>query len=193
VYRGDAFPKEHRGTLFVGEVANNLVWHGSVTYSGLTANAKRVETDQEFLASTDNWFRPAQFANAPDGTLYVIDHYREIIETIESIPPLILKHLHIESGVNHGRIYRVVPENFKRRALPRLSKATTPELVKLLEHPNGWHRDTAARLLYQRQDATAVPLLQKLVRDTKSALAAMHALYALEGLNALQVGDVLGA
>lgn len=193
VYRGDAFPKKHRGTLFVGEVSNNLVWHGRVIETGLTANTKRVEDGFEFLASTDNWFRPAQFANAPDGTLYVIDHYREIIETIESIPPVILKHLHIESGVNHGRIWRIVPDGYKRPALPRLSKATTAELVKLLEHPNGWHRDTASRLLYQRQDASAAPLLRKLARSTKSPIAVVHALYALDGLNALQLGDVLGA
>src|SRR5262245_61740424 len=90
VYRGDAFPAEHRGTLFVGEVSNNLVYHARLTETGLLANAKRFEDGVEFLASTDNWFRPAQFANAPDGTLYVIDHYREIVETVESIPPLIL-------------------------------------------------------------------------------------------------------
>jgi putative membrane-bound dehydrogenase-like protein len=191
VYRGDAFPKEYRGTLFVGEVANNLVYHARVTDTGLTASAKRFEDGMEFLASTDNWFRPCQFANAPEGTLYVIDHYREIIETIESIPPVILKHLHIESGVNHGRIWRVVPDDFKRPPLPRLSKATTAELVKLLEHPNGWHRHTAARLLYQRQDGGAAPLLRKLVRDSKSPLAVLHALYALEGLNALRLDDVL--
>ena len=191
VYRGDAFPPEHRGTLFAGEVSNNLVYHARLIESGLIASAKRVETGMEFLASTDNWFRPAQFANAPDGTLYVIDHYREIIETIESIPPLILKHLHIESGVNHGRIYRVVPEGFKRPPQPRLSKASTADLVKLLEHPNGWHRDTASRLLYQRQDAGAIPLLRKLATASRLPLGRVHALYALDGQGALDVNRVL--
>ena len=185
VYRGDAFPLEHRGTLFVGEVANNLVYHAKLTPNGIGLSASRMENNMEFLASTDNWFRPAQFANAPDGTLYIIDHYREIIETVESIPPLILKHLHIESGVNHGRIWRVIPDGFKRPPLPRLSKATTAELVKLLEHPNGWHRDTASRLLYQRQDTSAVPLLSKMVVESPSALGRVHALYALEGMNKL--------
>src|SRR6516165_7894331 len=140
VYRGNAFPPEQRGTLFVGEVANNLVYHAKLEPKGVGLVASRVEKDMEFLASTDNWFRPAQFANAPDGTLCVIDHYREIIETVESIPPVILKHLHVESGVDRGRIWRVVPDGFKRPTQPRLSKATTAELVKLLEHLNGWHR-----------------------------------------------------
>jgi putative membrane-bound dehydrogenase-like protein len=191
VYRGDAFPPEHRGTLFVGEVANNLVYHAKLQPNGLALSASRVEKDMEFLASTDNWFRPAQFANAPDGTLYVIDHYREIIETTESIPPVILKHLHIESGIDRGRIWRVVPDGFKRPALPRLSKAATAELVKLLEHPNGWHRDTASRLLYQRQDASAVAPLQKLAKESRSPLGRVHALYALDGMQALEVKHVL--
>jgi putative membrane-bound dehydrogenase-like protein len=193
VYRGDAFPPEQRGTLFVGEVANNLVYHARLEPKGVGLFASRVEKDVEFLASTDNWFRPAQFANAPDGTLYVIDHYREIIETTESIPPMILKHLHIESGVNRGRIYRVVPDGFKRRAVPHLSTATTTELVKLLEHPNGWHRDAASRLLYQKQDASAAAHLQKLAKESRSALGRVHALYALDGLKALQAKHVLPA
>lgn len=192
-YRGDAFPPEHRGTLFIGEVSNNLVYHARVLDTGLTASAKRVESGMEFLASTDNWFRPAQFANAPDGTLYLIDHYREIVETVESIPPLILKHLHIESGVNHGRIYRIAPDGFKRPALPRLSQAASADLVKLLEHPNGWHRDTASRLIYQRQDTSIAPALKKLARETKFSLGRVHALYALDGLKSLDARDVLPA
>jgi len=192
VYRGDAFPQQ-RGTLFIGEVSNNLVYHARLEPNGLLFAAKRVEQNMEFLASTDVWFRPAQFANAPDGTLYVIDMYRELIETVESIHPVILKHLHPESGIERGRIYRIAPENFKRPALPRLSKATTPELVKLLEHANGWHRDTASRLLYQRQDMSAILPLQRLAWFSNSALARMHALYALDGLGALQVKHVLPA
>jgi putative membrane-bound dehydrogenase-like protein len=193
VYRGDAFPPEQRGTLFVGEVANNLVYHAKVTPNGLGLTARRFEKDMEFLASTDTWFRPCQFANAPDGTLYVIDHYREIIETTESIPPMILKHLHIDSGVERGRIWRVVPTDFKRRPTPKLSKATTAELVALLEHPNGWHRDTAARLLYERQDARAAPLLRNLAKESRSPLGRVHAMYALDGLGTLEATDVLAA
>ena len=73
VYRGDALPPEYRGTLFVGEVSNNLVYHVEARTEGPDRNHAVLEKDAEFLASTDNWFRPAQFANAPDGTLYVID------------------------------------------------------------------------------------------------------------------------
>ena len=119
--------------------------------------AKRADEGREFLASRDNWFRPVQFANAPDGCLYVIDMYRELIEGAAFLPPQILKHLDLGSGSRSRAIYRIVPEDFKRPKPPRLGKATTAELVALLEHPNGWHRDTASRLLYQRQDGRPSP------------------------------------
>src|SRR5262249_35394270 len=93
--------------------------------------------------------------------------------------------------IDRGRIYRIVPEGFKRQPLPKLSKATTAELVALLEHPNGWHRDTASRLLYQRQDRAAIDSLKKLATQSKSPLGRVHALYALDGLGALDSAFVL--
>ena len=141
----------------------------------------------------DNWFRPVQFANGPDGCLYVIDMYRELIETVFSLPPDILKHLDVSSGVEKGRIYRIVPEGFQQPKIPKLGEATTAELVALLEHPNGWHRDTASRLLYQRQDRAAVAPLKKMAAESKVALGRVQALYALDGLQALDAPAVLNA
>src|SRR5262245_11592861 len=191
VYRGDAWPAEYRGDMFVGEVANNLIYRAKLEPNGLSLTARRADQGPEFLASTDIWFRPVQFANAPDGCLYVIDMYRSLIEDTAFIPPAIVKHLDISGGFDMGRLYRIVPEGFQRRPPPRLGKATTAELVALLEHPNGWHRDTASRLLYQRQDPAAVALLRKLAGESKSPLGRMHALYALDGLKALDVATVL--
>lgn len=193
VYRGDAWPREYRGNLFVGDVANNLVYRALPVPSGVALLAKRADKSQEFLASTDIWFRPAQFANAPDGNLYVIDMYRELVETVVSIPPVISKHLDTTSGVQRGRIYRLIPKDAKLRPPPKLGQASTAELVALLEHPNGWHRDTASRLLYQRQDRGAVPRLKKLCTESKSPLGRLHALYALDGLQALTAEQVAAA
>ena len=187
VYRGDAYPKEYHGNIFVGEVSNNLVYRATLHPKGVGFVAKRGDPDREFIASTDNWFRPVQFANGPDGCLYVIDMYRELIETVVSIPPEITKHLDPASGVNRGRIYRIVPDGFKRRPLPKLSKASTEELVKVLDHPNGWHRATAARLLYQRQDKQALTRIDMATRNKgASPLFRMHAEYVRDGLNRLK-------
>ena len=75
------------------------------------------------------------------------DMYREVIEHPASLPPIIKKHLDLTSGRDRGRIYRIKPKGSKYRQPPHLSEATVEELVSLLEHPNGWHRQTASRLL----------------------------------------------
>ena len=146
VYRGDAFPEAYRGNIFVGEVANNLVYRARLVPKGLSWSAERAEKGREFLASKDVWFRPVQFANGPDGCLYVVDMYRELIEGAAFLPPQLLKLVDVAGGIDRGRIWRIVPDNFKRPNPPQLGKATTAELVALLESPNGWPRDTAARL-----------------------------------------------
>jgi putative membrane-bound dehydrogenase-like protein len=193
VYRGNAWPEEYRGNLFVGEVSGNLVYRARLEPKGVGLVALRADRDVEFLASRDNWFRPVQFVQGPDGCLYVIDMYRELIEGAAFLPPQILKHLDPSSGVDRGRIYRIAPKDFRSPKRPQLGKASTAELVALLEHANGWHRDTASRLLYQRQDRKAVPALRKLATESRSALGRMQALYALQGLNALTVAEVLKA
>ena len=185
VYRGDAFPAEYRGDLFVGEVANNLVFRAKLTWSGVLPVAERADPDKEFLGSRDTWFRPVQFANAPDGCLYVLDMSRELIEGAAFLAPEVMKTVDPVNGFDKGRIWRIVPEGFKRSAPPKLGKATTAELVKLLDHPNGWHRDTASRLLYQRQDKAAVEPLKALTKSAKTPQGRLHAMYVLAGLKAL--------
>ena len=133
---------------------------------------------REFVASTDNWFRPAQFANGPDGGLYIVDVYREVIEHPLSLPPEIKRHFDLTSGRDRGRIYRLVPDGFKERPSVAWQKAESAALVAALENANGWTRDTAARLLFERQDAAAVAPLEKLAAESKSPLGRMHALYA---------------
>jgi putative heme-binding domain-containing protein len=147
------------------------------------------EQDKEFLASTDPWFRPCSFATGPDGNLYIVDMYREFIETPESIPEELKQDMDFYSGTTMGRIYRIVlekpPAGATRYARPQLSKARTSDLVPLLAHRNGWWRLTAQRLLLERQDKLVVPALRKMVLEGDSPQARLHALYALEGLSSL--------
>lgn len=193
VYRGDAWPAEYRGNTFTGEVANNLVYRARLEPNGVGLTAHRADTEAEFLASEDNWFRPVQFANAPDGTLYVLDMYRELIEGAAFIAPQILKHLDTSAGANQGRIYRIAPDGFQFRPAHPIGDYSTEELVKLYEHPNAWHRETASRLIYQRQDAAAVAPLRELAKTSKNALAQVMGLYSLQGLSALAAEEVLAA
>ncbi|MEX2140006.1 MAG: PVC-type heme-binding CxxCH protein [Pirellulales bacterium] len=193
IYRGDAWPAEYHGNAFIGDVGSNIVHRKTLEPDGVLLVASRAEARREFLASRDTWFRPAQFANGPDGNLYVIDVYREVIEHPASLPPPIKRHLDLTSGRDRGRIYRIKPKEFKQRPPVRLSGAAAPALVALLEHTNGWHRQTAARLLYERNDKSAIPLLMELAAKSKSPLGRMHALRALDGLRGLNIQIILGA
>ncbi|MEX2315588.1 MAG: PVC-type heme-binding CxxCH protein [Pirellulales bacterium] len=191
IYRGDAWPAQYAGNSFTGDVGSNIVHRKILEHDGVGFIAKRADSGKEFVSSTDNWFRPAQFTNAPDGTLHIIDVYREVIEHPLSLPPQIKKYLDLTSGRDRGRIYRVVPNGFKQRPLPRLAGASTAELVAQLENKNGWHRDTASRLLYERQDRAAISPLEQLSTSSKLPQARMHALYALAGLRKLKPDIVL--
>lgn len=193
IYRGSAYPPEFRGNAFIGDVGGNLVHRKTLTPNGAAFIAERADQQTEFIASTDNWFRPTNFVNAPDGTLYILDMYRETIEHPASIPEDIKQHLHLESGDDRGRIYRLVAPGMSRIRPPRLADAATAELVAQLESPNSWNRETAQRLLWERQDKSAVGPLESLVAKSSSPLARLHALYTLDGLDALTADVLRGA
>ena len=189
VYVGDAFPAEYVGNVFVSDTNGNLIHRDVLTPSGATFLASREPKDREFLASTDNWFRPVNFRNAPDGNLYVVDYYRQYIEHSNFVPDAVQKHLQMDffNGDDRGRIYRIVPENPRRAGAleVRLGRTGTAALVRMLAHRNGWHRRTAQRLLVHRKDTAALPELEKLVRERPTPQARLHALWTLEGLSAL--------
>jgi putative membrane-bound dehydrogenase-like protein len=197
IYSGDTFPEQYHGNLFTGDVSANLIHRDLLRPDGVTflASRDKDEQEREFLASTDIWFRPCNFANSPDGNLYVIDMYRLFIETPESIPDSIKRNMNFWSGDTLGRIYRIVPNEPRRKRdlQPKLGSATTAQLVKELENTNGWHRQTAQRLLVEGQDSAAVPLLKNLAEVSPSPLARVHALWTLEGLSALEPALVMKA
>lgn len=190
IYRGDAWPENFRGNAFIGEVVNNLVYQARITHDGLDIESERLGGESGFLASNDTWFRPAQFAHGPDGNLYMIDMYRELIEGIQWVPPEVVAKMDPTAGSDRGRIYRIVPEKYKWRSPGRLGQLSTLELVKQLESRNGWRRDTAARLLYERQDSAAIAPLRELLETADFPQTRMHALYALDGLGALEPSDL---
>lgn len=191
IYLGDAFPQEFYGNIFTGEVAGNLVHRDVLTPDAenpvFIASRAPEEEDKEFLSSTDSWFRPAEFTLGPDGYLYVIDMYRQHIETPVSIPDDLKEEMDFHYGKEHGRIYRIKPKTDNARKLinPDLRNKSTAEWVDLLTHPNHWWRNQAQRLLLEKQDETAIPLAKALFEENTDARARLHALYVLEGMNAL--------
>jgi HEAT repeat protein len=90
-----------------------------------------------------------------------------------------LRHLGVVNGQDRGRIYRVLPEGKRPGRRADLGKLSTAELTRLLAHPNGWHRETAARVLHERHDPDAVPHLLDLAVRAPAALGRTQARHAL--------------
>lgn len=194
VYRGDAYPDTYTGQLFLGEVANNVVYRQTLVPRGNTFAADRADAGIEFVASDDTWFRPVNLYNAPDGTLYVLDMYREFIEHPWSIPDDIHARLDLTSGRDRGRIYRLAPADFRFEPddLPDLGNRSTRELVETLKHRGSWWRETAQRLIVERGDDSEAPALRQLLHEAEP-LPAVHALWTLVGLGKLERAELLDA
>lgn len=185
IYRGDAWPQADHGLAIVGDVGSNIIHRKRLSRDGIPFVGTRIDQNSELVTSTDIWFRPVQFANSPDGTLHILDMYREVIEHPRSLPPEIKQHLDLTSGRDRGRLYRVVPQGYQHRPTANLAGMSSSELVELLGHPNSWHRETAHRLLYERQDKSIINQLVDLVKESTSPLGKAHGLYVLRGLNGL--------
>jgi putative membrane-bound dehydrogenase-like protein len=187
VYRGDAYGPEFANNTFSGDAGGQLVHRKVISPDGVSVKGARPADEQgyEFAASKDTWVRTVNFANGPDGHLYLCDMYREVIEHPWSIPDEIKKHIDLNSGNDRGRIYRIIKSGQKPKKANPLADASPQELVNTLESPNGWHRDCASRLIYERNEKGTVPLLDALVRKTSNPLARLHALGCLDGFNAL--------
>jgi mono/diheme cytochrome c family protein/glucose/arabinose dehydrogenase len=197
IYRGDRLPAELYGNVFVVDPTVNLVSRIILGDSpnGLTASKAYRDVRGEFLASTDERFRPVNLSIAPDGTLYVVDMYRGIIQhkgyMTEYLRDYVLTHK-LDQANSFGRIYRVVHDSTRRDTTPFPTRATPAQLVPLLGHANGWRRDMAQQLLVERGDKAVAPALRKLATSA-DVRTRLKALWVLDGLDAIEPDDVTRA
>jgi glucose/arabinose dehydrogenase len=196
VYRGDRLPAELYGNVFVAEPAANLVSRIIVSDNGTGLRARKAYDRGEFLASTDERFRPVFLTNAPDGTLYIADMYRGIIEHRISITEYLRDQIvarKLEQPTGYGRIYRVMHETTRRDTTRPFASASPQQLVDALSHPNGWRRDTAQRLLVERGAKTVIPALNALAAKAPEWRTRLHALWTLDGVDAIQPANGVAA
>lgn len=196
-YDGDQFPEDARGNVFVPEAGGHLIGRLKLT-PGIRPKAERYyPPEQEFLASTDERFRPVNSRVGPDGALYLADMYKGVIEHVIFMVPWIgdqVRDRKLETGNDMGRIYRVVAEDRPiDRRHPNLTRAGTAELVGNLARANGWWRLTSQRLLVERAEPDAPRLLKEMVRNAPEPLARLHALWTLDGLGALDFATTFAA
>lgn len=187
VLRSTLFPKQYYGNALVCEPAGNLIKRNVVTEKNGILKAYDPQPQHEFLASTDERFRPTQMALGPDGALYIADMYHGIIQHGSYMTPYLKEQnlkRKLDAPIHMGRIWRIVPRGKNVKKVHPLQQASGPTLISYLSHPDGFYRDMAQRLLIEKQDKSLIPELKKIVKKNTSTLGRLHALWTLEGLQA---------
>ena len=190
IYRGETMP-ELRGDVFVCEPSGNLIKRITLATKNDTLTGRNTYDGTEFIASTDERFRPVNLLNAPDGSLQIVDMYRGIIQHRIYLTTYLRQQIEergLADGLGMGRIYRIVPDvkGAPKPVVFDLTKESPSQLVSRLASPNGWFRDTAQRLLVERRDPATVSLLRALVvEESASALGRLQALWTLDGMGKL--------
>lgn len=198
VFRGDRLPKELVNQYFYGEPVGRIIRQvRSDKKDGLTyIQNEYIDSESEFIQSTDPLFRPVDIATAPDGTMYIVDMYRGIIQegnwTQEgSYLRTKLLQYQMDDIIENGRIWRVTYEGMERsKEKPRMYEETSAQLVRHLSHPNGWWRDMAQQTIILNQDKSVAKELEKLLLESDNELTRIHALWTMEGLGVLDVSVV---
>lgn len=198
VYRdGLLFPESDLDIIeiFTCEPFGNLVQHNRSSQEGVSFSVSidgpvELEDGVDFFASKDRWSRPVMARTGPDGALWIADMYRYMIEHPQWLPKAGQDELRpfYRLGDDRGRIYRVKRKGQELRPIPKLDSMTNSELVSVLENRNGWQRDTAQALLVERKDNAVVPELIKMATTGEQPLGRLHALGALQGMEALNTG-----
>jgi mono/diheme cytochrome c family protein/glucose/arabinose dehydrogenase len=188
IYRGDRLPADLKGDLIIPEPVGRLIRRAKVTRKDGRTVLTNAYPGTEFIRTRDINFRPLWATTSPDGAMMVIDMHRGIIQQGNWTRPGsylrgVIDKWGIHKNVQQGRIYRLTHDTFRPDKQPRMLNETTEQLVAHLSHPNGWWRDTAQKLIILRPDRDSIiPLLEKHVRENKSELGRLHALWTLEGM-----------
>ncbi|NBN94659.1 MAG: dehydrogenase [Verrucomicrobia bacterium] len=195
IYRADLFPADAYGNAFVCEPAGNLIKRNVVKSEGGALVATPYYDQTEFLASTDERFRPVNLLTGPDGALYVIDLYRGVIQHRISLTTYLREQI-VKRGLDKplalGRVWRIAPEGAVVAPAKKLSAMSPAELVAELASGNSWRRETAQRLLVEAApDAALDAALVALAKDSASPMGRVHALWTLEGRGAVKTEAVL--
>jgi putative membrane-bound dehydrogenase-like protein len=185
IYRGELMPAL-RGNIFVCEPTAQLVTRNRLVPRGASFTAERVGQEHDFLASGDEWCRPVQIRNGPDGALYICDMYRRFVDHSRFFPEEFSRTNYMRAGFDHGRIWRLVP---KGSAPPRINPLPddSSSLVSLMESDNAWKRIHAQRLLVERGDLGVADSLRGIATGSSKATARAHAMWTLQALGRLDV------
>lgn len=197
VFNGTGLASSHRGNIFICEPAQNLVQRQVLRPEMASFKSELAYEGKEFLASTDTWFNPVFLQHGPDGSLYLADMRRKVIDHPSYVPEEARSRMDFESGKTEGRIYRIRNSSVQNHPIEAIvSDAATPsaDLVRALESPEEWIRSTAHRQLLEQSDRNMLPLIKQcavMSPTTESRIRALWLLHSMDGLDAPTLKSLL--
>lgn len=197
IFRGDRLPKTLVGDYLISDPVARIIRRARVVDKAGKTTLENVYDHEEFISSSDMNFRVVNTYTGPDGCLYIVDMNRGIIQEAawtgkDSYLRPQIQRLGLDNNKQRGRIYRLVYDGLKPGPKPHMLDESSAQLVRYLDHPNGWWRDNAQKELVIRADVSVVPALRHMALGQKgtlpqvpTALGQLHALWTLEGLDAV--------
>ncbi len=188
IYQGELFPSDYQSNSFVCIPEGNLIKRNIIDFESIKVTGQQAWQNREFLTATDQAFRPVNLYNGPDGSLFIVDMHRGIIQHRAYMSPYLrekVEETRLDTITGMGRILRVVPETAGRYSAPKIGDQAEA-LVAALSHPNVWVRDQAQHKLVQEQLKNSAPTLTQQLSDSElNTNTKLHVLWTLKGLDAL--------
>ncbi|MGI9549567.1 MAG: PVC-type heme-binding CxxCH protein, partial [Aurantibacter sp.] len=189
-YTARNYPEKYQNQMYVNEPTGHLVHLAKIVKKG----AGYVEEDGgNIFASTDAWTAPVFCETGPDGNLWVADWYNPVIQHNPDKRGMENQiwndnkgegnaHLNPHRDKGHGRIYIIKHEDGDDPDIESLDPKDNGALLGALKSDNMFWRTTAQRLIVEEKKTGLIPDLIELTENSTSAL---HALWTLDGLGAL--------
>lgn len=188
VYTGNRFGKDFQESVFVCAPEANLVKRYILEDKEDLKIAIPAYENSDFLVSKMETFRPVNLYNAPDGSLYILDLRKGIIQHRAYMSSYLREKI-LDKGLDSirgiGRIYRVIKTENKIDKANNFSNLNNDELVKMLATDLTYARNFAQQQLITRQAKSSKKAIEKIALNNKNPYGQLHALWTLEGLDAL--------
>lgn len=199
IFRGTGID-DASGDAFVCEPAGHLVKRFDLDEEGDVLRGTPTYQGREFLASTDERFRPVSTLTGPDGGLYIVDFARGVVQHRIYMTTWLRRQVDdrgLDAPTGRGRVWRVVDVDASDRVQTiDIASSSDLELVDVIaDETNGWRRDTAQRLLVERMATGVSEPLHGIALDrdrpTSRRLQAIWTIQGIEDVESSFVGALV--